>query len=119
MMSPAKSLLGSFHNSKSFKARKNPNRRPTHTGPLLRDEVLSAPGMNVSQAAEQIDFTLQTLHRILAERRAVTAATALRIGKFCGNGPNLRLSMRNLHDLWHEEGALKDTLGRIKTMKAA
>jgi antitoxin HigA-1 len=119
MSSIAKTHSASFRTLKSYKAQRNPGRKPTHPGALLRDEVLPALGVSVSQAAEQMQITRQTLHRILAERSAVTAAMALRLGKFCGNGPALWLGMQNLHDLWHEERALKDTLVRIKTMKAA
>ncbi|MBV9567305.1 MAG: HigA family addiction module antidote protein, partial [Hyphomicrobiales bacterium] len=67
----------------------------------------------------QMGITRQTLHRILAERSAITAGMALRLGKFCGNGPDLWLGMQNLHDLWHEERALAGELARIKTRKAA
>jgi addiction module HigA family antidote len=119
MSSIAKTHSSSFRRPKSYKAQRNPDRKPTHPGALLRDEVLPALGVSVSQAAEQMQITRQTLHRILAERSAITAAMALRLGKFCGNGPTLWLGMQNLHDLWHEECALKDTLGRIRTMKAA
>jgi antitoxin HigA-1 len=119
MSSIAKTHSAAFRRPKSYKAQRNPGRKPTHPGALLRDEVLPALGVSVSQAAEQMQITRQTLHRILAERSAVTAAMALRLGKFCGNGPDLWLGMQNLHDLWHEERALKDTLERIKTMKAA
>ena len=119
MASPAKSSPAKSSPGKSYSARRDPHREPTHPGILLRDVVLPALDMNVSQAAEHMEITRQTLHRILAGTSAVTPAMALRLGKFCGNGPNLWLGMQNLHDLWHEERALKETLGRIKTRKAA
>ena len=40
--------------------------------------------MNVTEAAEALHVTRQTLHRsILARKAAVTPAMALRLGKFC------------------------------------
>ena len=38
----------------------------------------------------------QLLHRILAEKAPVTPAMALRLGKFCGNGPDLWLRAAGL-----------------------
>ena len=42
----------------------------------------------------------QTLHRLLAGRAPVTAEMALRLGRFCGNGPDLWLRIQQAHDLW-------------------
>lgn len=119
MASIAKTYATPSRRPKCYRAHRNPDREPTHPGALLRDVVLPAVDMSVSRAAEHMEITRQTLHRILAGKSAVTPAMALRLGKFCGNGPNLWLGMQNLHDLWHEERALKETLGRIKTRKAA
>ena len=81
MSSIAKTRSASFRKPKSYKAQRNPRRKPTRPGALLRDEVLPALGVSVSQAADQMEITRQTLHRILAERSAVTAAMALRLRK--------------------------------------
>ena len=55
----------------------------------------------------------QPLHRILAEKVPITPATALRLGKFWGNGPDLRLRMRQAYDLWHAKKALQKQLNKI------
>jgi addiction module HigA family antidote len=100
-------------------ARRNRNRPPIHPGALLREEIFPALGVKVSTAAAQMQVTRQTLHRILAGETAVTPAMALRLGKFCGNGPTLWLGLQNNYDLWHQERAMKETLARIPTVKAA
>jgi len=69
-----------------YTAKRDRTRAPTHPGALLRDEVLPALDISVMGAAERLHVTRQTLHRLLAERTAVTPAMALRLGKFCGNG---------------------------------
>ncbi len=38
---------------------------------------------------------------------------ALRLGKFCGNGPDLRLRMQQAYDLWHSQKALQEELNKI------
>jgi len=85
-----------------YTAKRDRTRAPTHPGALLRDEVLPALDISVMGAAERLHVTRQTLHRLLAERTAVTPAMALRLGKFCGNGPDIWLRMQNAYDLWHE-----------------
>lgn len=61
----------------------------------------------------------QTLHRILAGTASVTPEMALRIDKFCGNGPELWLRTQDAHDLWHAERALAAELAEIPTHRAA
>jgi addiction module HigA family antidote len=92
---------------------------PTHPGKLLGGTVLPALGMSVAAAARAIGVSRQSLHAVIAGSAAVTPAMALRLGKFCGNGPQLWLAMQQAHDLWHAERALKKTLDDIETHKAA
>jgi antitoxin HigA-1 len=44
---------------------------------------------------------------------------ALRIGKFCGNGPELWLNMQQAYDLWEARQALGREIAKIKTAEAA
>jgi plasmid maintenance system antidote protein VapI len=44
---------------------------------------------------------------------------ALRLGKLCGNGPEFRLRMEMLRNLWRLERALAADLARIPTHRAA
>lgn len=74
-------------------------RRPTHPGAILREDVLPALKMTVIEAARDLGVSRQTLHRILAEKAQITPDMAVRIGKFCGNGPELWLAMQQAVDL--------------------
>jgi plasmid maintenance system antidote protein VapI len=38
---------------------------------------------------------------------------AIRLGKFCGNGPGLWLRMQEAFDLWHAERRLAKELDKI------
>lgn len=80
---------------------------------ILRDDVLSHLRLSVSEAARQLGVSRQTLHRILAGTLPVTPEIAVRLGRFCGNGPSLWLGMQSALDLWHAEARLKEELGRI------
>jgi plasmid maintenance system antidote protein VapI len=44
---------------------------------------------------------------------------AIRLGKFCGNGPGLWLRMQQAHDLWHAEQKLAKEIRRIPRRTAA
>jgi len=75
--------------------------------------------MTVSNVSNALGVTRQTLHRVLAGTTAVTPEMALRLGKFCGNGPELWIRMQEAHDLWHAERRIADELASIKTAKVA
>ena len=93
--------------SRNFAAGR-PARAPTHPGVVLRETVLPALRMPVAEAAAHLGVTRQTLHRILSGRTSVTPEMALRLGKFCSNGPGLWLRMQQAYDLWHAENALRE-----------
>lgn len=88
-------------------------RQPTHPGEILREDVLPALHLSVSEAARQLRVTRQTLHRILSGRSAVTPEMAVRLGKFCGNGPDLWLRMQQAHDLWRAQEQLRAEVEKI------
>ena len=90
-----------------------PRMEPSHPGAILRDDVLPALGLSVSQAARQLRVSRQMLHSILAERSAVSPEMAVRLGRFCGNGSGLWLRMQGEHDLWHAERRLHDEVEQI------
>ena len=93
-------------------------RPPTHPGEILREDVLPALNMPVMTAAKRLGISRQTLHRILAGTLGITPAMALRLGKFCGNGPELWLNLQQSHDLWHAKQSLAAELALIETARA-
>ena len=92
------------------------NRPPVHPGEILREDVLPALGLSVSEAARRLGVSRQQLHRVLACTHPITTEMALRIGKFAGNGPGLWLRMQQAYDLWHAEQRMKDELSKIETV---
>lgn len=94
-----------------------PKMRPAYPGEILRDDVLPALRMSVSEAARQLGVSRQTLHRILAGTQSITPEMALRIGRFCGNGPEVWLSMQQYYDLWEAERRMRGELRRIRTQR--
>ena len=94
-------------------------RAPIHPGAVLGEDVLPALTMTISAAAARLGVTRQTLHRIIAGTTAITPEMALRLGKFCGNGPEGWLRMQQAYDLWHAQHRLADALTHIPNMSTA
>ena len=94
---------------------KRPLRRPpTHPGAILRQDVLPALGLSVTEAARRLGVSRQQLHRVLAETHPLSTEMALRIARLEGNTPDLWLRMQQAYDLWQVEQRLKDELAKIE-----
>src|SRR5260370_10469840 len=65
-----------------------------HTGELLREEILPALDRPKTEIAKLLGVSRQTLYDILEEKQPVTPVMALRLGKLCGNGPDLWLNLQ-------------------------
>ncbi len=89
-------------------------RPPIHPGEVVREDVLPALSLSISEAALRLRVSRQQLHRVLACTHPVSTEMALRLGKLAGNGPGLRLRMQQNYDVWHAEQRLKDELKKIK-----
>jgi addiction module HigA family antidote len=90
-----------------------------HPGELLREDVIPALGRPVAEIAELLKVSRQTLYAILREEAPVTAAMALRLGKLCGNGPELWVNLQTRYDLDRLARELGDELADIPTLNAA
>jgi antitoxin HigA-1 len=102
-------------------ARKLPKRGlpPMHPGELLREEILPALGRPKTQIAKLLGVSRQTLYDILEERQPVTPVMALRLGKLCGNGPDLWLNLQRRYDLQQAEQKLGEKIRAIPTLEGA
>ncbi len=92
---------------------------PMHPGQLLREEVLPALGRPKTEIARLLGVSRQTLYDIVAEKQPVTPAMALRLGKLCGNGPDLWLNLQKRYDLTRAEQELGDKIKAIPTLEVA
>lgn len=93
--------------------------RPVHPGEILREDVLPALGRPTAEIARLLGVSRQTLYDILKERQPITAKMALRVGKLCGNGPRLWLSMQDAFDIAAAEKEMGEALAAIPTLEVA
>lgn len=91
---------------------------PPHPGLTLRDDVLPALGLTVTQAAGQLGVSRATLSRVLNGRAAVSPAMALRLeawlGEERGGRASVWLAMQTAHDLWQARQALRKRPLRVR-----
>lgn len=95
-----------------------PGLRPVHPGEILREDVLPALGLPKAQIARLLGVSRQTLYDLLREKQPVTPVMALRVGKLCGNGPDMWLNMQHIHDLKKAEAEIGDQIAAIPTLHA-
>ncbi len=85
---------------------------PPHPGLTLRDDVLPALGLNVTQAAGQLGVSRVALSRVLNGRAAISPEMALRIeawlGKERGGDARVWLAEQSAYDMWQTEQRLRD-----------
>jgi addiction module HigA family antidote len=85
---------------------------PPHPGLTLRDDVLPALGLSVTEAAHQLDVNRVTLSRVLNGRAAISPEMALRIeawlGVERGGEARLWLAEQSAYDMWQAEQRFKD-----------
>jgi addiction module HigA family antidote len=67
-------------------AKRHPGRCPTHPGALLREDVIPATGRSKTEIAHMLGISRQHLYDILRERKPVSPAVAVRLGKLFGDG---------------------------------
>ena len=77
---------------------------PPHPGETLKEDVLPALGLTVTEAAKQLGVTRATLSRVLNKHAAISPEMALRLEVWLdienGGRADLWLSQQVAYDLW-------------------
>ncbi len=77
---------------------------PPHPGEMLREDILPALGLSVTEAANQLGVTRVALSRVLNARAAVSPQMALRLEAWLGveNGGSADawMAQQAAYDLW-------------------
>ena len=78
---------------------------PPHPGAILREDVIPELGLSITEAANQLGVSRNSLSRILNEHAAISPEMALRIENWLGveNGGRAELwaGMQLDYDMWH------------------
>ena len=95
------------------------NRRPTHPGELLREDVLPALGMTQTAFAERLGVSRLTVSELLHGKRSLSADMAVRLARLLGTTPESWLTMQQSVDLWELEREKDEKYRRIKPLTKA
>ncbi len=95
---------------------------PPHPGETLREDILPALGLNVTQAAAQLGVTRAALSRVLNGRAAISPEMALRLEGWLGvkNGgrADVWVAQQAAYDLWRARKAGVPRVRRAVLVKA-
>ena len=95
---------------------------PPHPGLTLRDDVLPALGLSVTQAAEQLGVSRVALSRVLNGRAAISPDMALRLEAWLGveRGGDARVWMaqQSAYDMWQAEQRFRVAPMRVQPAPA-
>ena len=91
---------------------------PPHPGLTLRDDVLPALGLKVTEAAAQLDVSRVALSRVLNGHAAISPEMALRLESWLGvergGEARLWLAEQSAFDVWQAEQRFKVKPMRVK-----
>ncbi|HEY4644975.1 MAG TPA: HigA family addiction module antitoxin [Steroidobacteraceae bacterium] len=80
--------------------KRTPNRRPTHPGAILREDVLPALDMSQTEFANVLGVSRLSVSELLHEKRSLSAEMAVRIATVLNTSPESWLRMQEAVDLW-------------------
>ena len=100
-----------------MKSLRDPKRRPTHPGAILREDVLPALEMTQGEFAERLGISRLSVSQLLHEKRSMTPEMAARVGRLLNTTPESWLRMQEAVDLW-EVQQQPEKLAGIKPIKA-
>ena len=95
-----------------------PARTPIHPGEILKDE-LDELGISAAELARQIEAPANRVSQILAGRRAITADTALRLGRWFGTSAELWMNLQQTFELDLMRREIGSAIDRLPTRPAA
>ena len=95
---------------------------PPHPGETLREDILPALGLTVTEAAEQLGVARPSLSRVLNGHAAISPEMALRLEKWLGveNGgrADLWLAEQASYDLWQARSKFKVDIKPVELLAA-
>ncbi|HYA86231.1 MAG TPA: HigA family addiction module antitoxin [Nitrospirota bacterium] len=83
-------------------------RNPTHPGEILKEDFLSPLGLTQTEFAKALKTTFRTINEILNEKRSISPDMALRLSRYFGTSPDVRIGLQADYDLyWARMKSLK------------
>ena len=91
---------------------RGPKLPPVHPGEVLLEEFLAPLALSQYRVAKDTSVPPRRINEIVHGKRAVTADTALRLGRYFGTSERFWLNLQSRYDLELEKDRLGDRLAR-------
>ena len=75
-------------------------RKPTHPGEILLEDVLKPIGLTITEAAQNLGISRKTLSELLHGKSSLSTEMAIRIAEATNTSPESWLNMQMKLDLW-------------------
>jgi len=72
---------------------------PIHPGEILKEEFLDEMGITQYKLAKDINVPARRINEIVHQKRAISADTALRLGRYFGISPQFWINLQSHYDL--------------------
>jgi len=76
-------------------------RKPTHPGEILREDVIKPLGLTVTEAAKRLGVTRKTLSALINCKASLSPEMAIKIAKATETSPESWFNMQSKLDLWN------------------
>ena len=73
--------------------------KPVHPGEILREEFMKPLGLSMNRMAMDLRVPVTRIAEIVAERRSVTADSALRFARYFKNRATFWMNLQSRYDL--------------------
>jgi len=83
---------------------------PIHPGEVLKEEFLDPMGLTQYRLAKEISVPSRRVNEVVLGRRAISADTALRLGRFFGVSAQFWMNLQTQYDLVAQQEILADRL---------
>lgn len=87
---------------------------PPHPGELLREEVIAALGLSVTEAANRLAMSRVALSRVLNGKAAISPDLALRLEQAGTSTARAWLAMQSNYDLWRARQHVQPVVRRLQ-----
>jgi addiction module HigA family antidote len=81
-----------------------------HPGEILRDDFIKPMGISQYRLAKDAGINQMTVSKIVRSKQAISAETALRLGRYFGTSPQFWAGLQTAYNLEKAELALADRL---------
>jgi addiction module HigA family antidote len=90
--------------------------RPIHPGEILREEFLVPLDLSANRLAQVLDIPTNRLTEIVAEHRAITADTALRLSRALGTSVEFWMNLQTAYEIRTAQKEIGKALDRIRPL---